>query len=275
MTRDITLKPPFSRSRSLSPLSSLSIEEIPLRNLVNLPRDLRASQALHSDLALFELIVSPDLLLDEHALSVLSLDESARAAQISDAGYRRQFLASRYFLRLCLSERLGCEMKEISLVTTTNGKPRLALLSPPLQFSISHSAGRILFGLSTAREIGVDIEYSRERTRYQKIAARFFTPYENEVLARAPESEQYMMFLKLWVCKEAVIKALGSGMFQHVLAVEIEIREREDEEDEIKLRNLPAIAGQCESWSVRLFQSINKESWRAVALAPPGLQSLR
>ena len=81
-----------------------------------------------------------------------------------------------------------------------HGKPTLDL---PIDFSLSHCAGRILCALSTIGPVGVDVEPISALTatgfRY------FLAPDE-----RAWAGDDPQRFCALWTRKEAVIKAAGS-----------------------------------------------------------------
>lgn len=102
------------------------------------------------------------------------------------------------------------------------GKPRLA--DSALHFNLSHSAGKLLLGVSREVELGVDLESATRRTRaVPELARRWFAPGEAAVLAALPAAQQQAAFLRLWTCKEAVLKCLGSGISYGLHRVEFEL----------------------------------------------------
>jgi len=44
------------------------------------------------------------------------------------------------------------------------------------------------------------------------LARRYFSPGEVAALATLPEAKQQVAFLRLWSCKEALLKSLGRGI---------------------------------------------------------------
>lgn len=81
-----------------------------------------------------------------------------------------------------------------------HGKPALDL---PVEFSLSHCAGRVLCALSTAGPVGVDVEPIGELT-----AAEFRNYLSDEERAWAGEDPR--RFCVLWTRKEAIVKAAGT-----------------------------------------------------------------
>jgi 4'-phosphopantetheinyl transferase len=81
-----------------------------------------------------------------------------------------------------------------------------------LHFNVSHSGDALVLAVSRSQPLGVDLEHPRRPRRALELAQRFFAPDETESLARLPESERQIAFLRLWTCKEAWVKADGGGL---------------------------------------------------------------
>lgn len=98
--------------------------------------------------------------------------------------------------------------------STPNGKPVLRGAPLDLRFNLSHSGDWILLGVSLASELGVDIQLHRplRYTTVEKLSRRFFAHAEWEALMRMPEAERLSGFYRLWVLKEAFVKAQGYGL---------------------------------------------------------------
>ena len=92
-----------------------------------------------------------------------------------------------------------------------HGKPFAPAL-PDLQFNLSHSGPHVLLAFARGQAIGIDLERCDRQLSVDGIAQRFFAAREAQALARLPPASQRETFLRLWTHKEAVVKALGSGL---------------------------------------------------------------
>jgi 4'-phosphopantetheinyl transferase len=88
------------------------------------------------------------------------------------------------------------------------GKPWLPA-APYLKFNLSHSKGAALVAVALEVEVGVDIERYRPLPDHHAIASRFFPPSE----AAAHQGEDERDFFRRWTRIEAMLKALGLGLF--------------------------------------------------------------
>ncbi|WP_350280987.1 4'-phosphopantetheinyl transferase superfamily protein [Kribbella sp. HUAS MG21] len=85
------------------------------------------------------------------------------------------------------------------------GRPHI----PGLAVSITYTHHRLAVAASYDGPIGVDLEEIRPRD-FRPLADRWFTPRELDWTARQPD--RLTAFLRLWTAKEAVGKALGTGL---------------------------------------------------------------
>lgn len=105
-------------------------------------------------------------------------------------------------------------LAETVIERSDKGKPYFRGLSPAaeegvsaIHFSVSHS-GNWWGCLMGEEPVGFDMEVCREKVNYRKIAKRFFTEDECDlVLDAGPE-----VFFDLWVRKEAYVKYTGAGL---------------------------------------------------------------
>ena len=145
--------------------------------------------------------------------SNLSSIERTRADSIRHPVAKAQFLRGRAVLRSALALRLGCRPAEIPLRLSPDGKPFLdpADIRVELHFNMSHTDGFALFAIAS-RPIGVDIEVADPKRDCDGLVRRFFTPLEQtEYFGLAPHRRP-AAFLRGWTCKEALLKAIGSGV---------------------------------------------------------------
>lgn len=80
-----------------------------------------------------------------------------------------------------------------------------------LPVSVSRTAGVVVIAARRAGAVGVDVERVRPLPALA-LAGRWFPPAELAWLADRPDSGRAVDFLRLWTAKEAVGKALGSGL---------------------------------------------------------------
>jgi 4'-phosphopantetheinyl transferase len=150
----------------------------------------------------------------DQQLSLLSADEQRRASLFQVAGPRRQFIVTRSALRTLLGRYLTLPPDEISLEMNANGKPRLAgkHAALALQFNVAHSNDLALIAFALGTPIGIDVECHRVMRLAQQISQRYFHAWEAHLIDSAPAVERDAMFLRCWTAKEAILKAIGTGL---------------------------------------------------------------
>lgn len=112
-----------------------------------------------------------------------------------------------------LGRRLEPAAGDVLIERSPTGKPRLAGERPALRFSLAHCRGRGLIAISSELEVGVDLEALEPRRAHERLAGRWFTPAErDQVLGAGTAAERAAAFYRLWVAKEACVKATGEGL---------------------------------------------------------------
>ena len=143
---------------------------------------------------------------------LLSPDERARADSFTFESDRIRFTASRGTLRMRLGAWCDTHPENLVFGVGSHGKPSLLAPAIPIQFNVSHSASRAVIAATPSRRCGVDIEKVRPGVSDQDIADGFFCMRENEWLRSLPASERLYGFFRMWVVKEAILKAHGNGL---------------------------------------------------------------
>lgn len=92
-----------------------------------------------------------------------------------------------------------------------------------LRFNLSHSHEHVLYAFAWEREVGVDVERIREQVDVLKLAERFFAPHEASALRERSPEERRRLFFTLWVCREACLKAWGTGLTVPLNRLEVEL----------------------------------------------------
>jgi len=196
----------------------------------------------------------------ERNVAVLSDGERRRAARRIIPRDGDRFAISHIALRLLLSRYCDVPPAALSLVTDEFGKPRLSGDQAcrddagPLQFSLSHAADAALVAVTRKSAVGVDVERVRPWADVSGGGlAPFFCPRELAALRNLPPDALADALTRCWVRKEAVAKALGTGMIRRSLAsFEIDVSARDHDgalmwagppESTPTLRDLPMSSG--------------------------------
>ena len=156
------------------------------------------------------------------AQALLSDDEGVRQRSFVSPELRRRFLAARAGLRTLLGRHLDRDPRSLAFATNEFGKPRLAG-DGHVHFNLSHSEQRAVLAISVAAEVGIDLE--RERPiEHVDLAKRYFHPNEvAAITASHDETEQRRAFFLIWTLKEAIVKALGTGLSTPLDSFEVAI----------------------------------------------------
>jgi 4'-phosphopantetheinyl transferase len=129
---------------------------------------------------------------------------AARARRYRHWQDRQARLAARGLLMAALADA-GLPTELGALTWTDQGRPKLPVRG---DFNIAHSAGRVLCAWADRGAIGIDVEHLRPVD--PEDYASVLSPAEQRQVAGA--SEPSRAFLQIWIVKEAIAKAAGSGL---------------------------------------------------------------
>ncbi|MEO8272369.1 MAG: 4'-phosphopantetheinyl transferase superfamily protein [Aureliella sp.] len=153
----------------------------------------------------------------------LNTEELARANRFVHADVRRRFVVCRSRLRHLLAHELGIEPAQVGFRYEKWGKPQLSNPAvADLQFNVSHSADWGLVALARVA-VGVDLELFNDRFEYRGVASQIVTPHERMAWSKLVPAVQATETLRLWVCKEALLKAMGLGIAEGLQQVSFPI----------------------------------------------------
>lgn len=142
---------------------------------------------------------------------LLTLAERRRAEAMQLPQARAEALLGRALLRSLLAERLGCMALEVPLLAEPQRKPRLAAGSP--QCNVAHSHGHLAIAMTQRTPVGIDLEGHDPSIEALEIAETHFAAGERAWLRAAEDAaERERRFFRVWVRKEAVLKAAGDGL---------------------------------------------------------------
>lgn len=104
--------------------------------------------------------------------------------------------------------------RDVEIDTFSSGVPFIKR-QPELQVSIAHSQTNVIAGIGNV-PLGVDIEYIKKRDSL--LCHYVGKPEEFELISDRDSIEQLYI---LWVLKEALLKAMGVGLSQPMLSIQL------------------------------------------------------
>jgi len=155
---------------------------------------------------------------DSHAWDCLSADELAHAARYRQPQDRLRYRAMRTGLRQLLGQRLACDPRSLRFVRNDYGKPRLNHAAR-LSFNQSHAGDFGLLALADGLEVGIDIEYCDSAIAPDELAGMAAQTLSRREWQQTAGILKAADFWRCWVGKEAVLKALGIGIGEHLQAL--------------------------------------------------------
>jgi 4'-phosphopantetheinyl transferase len=143
---------------------------------------------------------------------LLSEEELLRTGRLRSPRSADCFTVARGILRYLLGRYLTYTPERLVFSYGPHGKPELAGgLQARLAFSVSHSSDLAVFAIANGFEVGVDIEEIHPVSNMESTASIFLSPDELVEFEALPSAMKPERFFTLWTCKEAILKALGSG----------------------------------------------------------------
>ena len=152
---------------------------------------------------------------------ILDASERREFAEMSGSASRRTEwlfgrVAAKESVRRFLKEFYQARWSDadIRIWADDSGKPHALgawndFLTTKLDIAIAHTAQFVVALAAANAKVGVDVE-SVSRDLSEEFAAGVFTPEEQELAAQAANASQAV--IKFWCAKEAVSKALGTGI---------------------------------------------------------------
>jgi 4'-phosphopantetheinyl transferase len=128
-----------------------------------------------------------------------------------------QFVIGRAAIRRVCSLAFEISPNAAEICLTRDGKPYLSGSDGRLEFSISHSNGIVVIAWTGSDAVGIDVEYADESLLFYEMAPLVFSKTECAALSAAHADDVGNMFFRIWVRKEAVLKAEGCGIDETTL----------------------------------------------------------
>jgi 4'-phosphopantetheinyl transferase len=186
----------------------------------------------------------------EDIAELLSSDERERAARFHFERDRQRFSGTRARTRIILGAYLQSDPRELRFKYSAREKPSLASGPGDIRFNVSHSGGQALVAVAIRQEIGVDIEQIRSNLECEQLAERFFSSSERKFMRELPADEKLRGFFRLWTCKEAFLKAHGTGLSRPLSSFDVTLRDKPGQ-----LLRIKGDAGEEKLWSLTELES--------------------
>jgi 4'-phosphopantetheinyl transferase len=189
--------------------------------------------------------------------AALSLDQRARRYRQARAGAHRigRGLVSAY--TPCPPDRQ---------VWGRDGRGRPLVVDPGgLEVSLSHAEAVVVAALSWDAPVGVDVERLRPLPDRAALARTALSEAEQRAVDELPESLRDAQLLRFWTRKEAVAKALGTGLATDLRAIVTTAGGA--------LVSLPDGCGQISGWSLAEVP-VQDDVVSSVAVRAPGIRVL-
>ena len=175
------------------------------------------------DATVMHVDLTPNAGRELYATAWLDEEERSRCSGYRYANPRRQFALCRAALRAILCNYLGCASEQLAFGISEHGKPYALVDGSAAQvsFNVSHSGKQGMIAIAPGGRLGVDIEERTLRNDIDGLASAVFSPDEQAELSSARGEEKLRLFFDLWTFKEALLKAIGTGLYLNPSGFEV------------------------------------------------------
>jgi 4'-phosphopantetheinyl transferase len=147
----------------------------------------------------------------EECVALLDAAERERHERFRFERDRARFAGRRALLRRVLAAYTGLAAQAVPVAVTAAGKPFSSALDG-LDFSCSSSRPLAVVALGAYERLGVDVEYRPDGSWEAFPVRRYLSTGEIAALEGLGEEEATRRAARAWVLKEAIAKAVGTGL---------------------------------------------------------------
>ena len=145
-------------------------------------------------------------------------DEALRANKFLFDEDRETYISCHAMLRLILANELNTNPSGILMINGKDNKP--GLQGNPVYFNITHTREAFALTISRHYYVGIDMEKVNPGLDFYSIVKTYFSKRESDFILQS-ESEAKNRFFLLWTRKEALLKALGTGIINELTQIEV------------------------------------------------------
>jgi 4'-phosphopantetheinyl transferase len=138
---------------------------------------------------------------------------------------RHEYALAHLLVRVLLTDQLGVHPADWRFGRTRWNKPFLQGPVRPddIDFSLSHAHDCVVCAVSHTGCVGVDVESLDRTLEFESIAHLCLTENEQRYLAGCSVEDSRRLFMETWTLKEALLKAMGSGLMQPPTEIEFDL----------------------------------------------------
>jgi 4'-phosphopantetheinyl transferase len=145
--------------------------------------------------------------------------ESLRYERIVNEEAKCSYGSAQGGLRRIAASYMGCLPEEVDMCRERRGKPYVP--GAP-EFNLTHTAGR-MFAAFSSSPVGLDVESASRTVRTDALARKFFSREETNRLNMCEGLIKALTFLRYWVCKEAIVKLSGDGVYYGLRSARVDL----------------------------------------------------
>jgi 4'-phosphopantetheinyl transferase len=149
----------------------------------------------------------------------LEPSERDRAARFVFPWLRTRHVVAHAALRTVAARVLQRPPAALRWATGPYGKPYLP--DADLELNMSHAGDWAMIAVGHRNAVGVDLEAIRPERAGPEMVRAVTSSAERATFARLPAHAHAIAFFRLWVRKEAVIKALGTGLSRALDTIDV------------------------------------------------------
>lgn len=156
---------------------------------------------------------------------LLSKAQRDRATRLRITEKRDQYIITQGLTRIVLGWVLDAAPKALAFTRGPKGKPYLdgEFSDSGIQFNMTHTSHMSLIAVAMHREVGIDIEHIRDNLQWEKLARRYFSEEEYRGFRALPGGSKLRAFFTCWTRKEAVLKAIGTGLVGGLASFDVSV----------------------------------------------------
>lgn len=183
-----------------------------------IPNEEAISNTFYGNVEVFYGVTSELVSEYENLRNCLSRDELSRAERFYFEEDKFTFVMSHALIRLIISKQLAIRLSDLSFEISDYGKPYL--LGNAVYFNLTHTRDAFALVLSRDFPVGIDMESSDRNIDLESIIKTYFSRNENDFILKDKSFTRDRFFL-LWTRKEALLKAIGTGLLENLHNIEV------------------------------------------------------
>lgn len=146
-------------------------------------------------------------------MTKITPQEGREAQRFQCRADQHRFIVGRALAREMIAAHLDCDPLAFQIVRDSRGKPFVSGYDN-VYFSISHSGDIVIAAVTFDKPLGIDVEKHRYDIDVESLGRLVFTDIELSRILLSPPAAQISLFFRQWVFKEALVKALGTGLLK-------------------------------------------------------------